>query len=378
MTDSVRLLGVMQGLAFQERKGSAFYCLFNELMASGCMDEVAGFEIPRVLRKALLLSNFSLSKELWKVKDQLDVNRYGLASWFARKAVSGSRSDFNSILQIGSDYRLGRCMNSPFSDVPLFSFHDNNFPSFLRSLSPGLVSNNRKVNAYNFEKGVYEELCSIFTMSNTLRNSFVKDFGLPEDKVIYAGFGSPFVAQDVSYKDYSTKNILFVASHSFESKGGKDLLGAFRKVRRSSPDVTLTLVGRDWGIDEPGVKCIGFLDKRKDEDLRKYRECFGLASLFVLPSHREAFGEVFIEAMSFGLPCIGSNAGVMPELIEGNNAGFVVKPGDQDELAKLILDLINSENELRTLGYNGLNAVDSEYQWSTVTSRISSQVKKFI
>src|SRR5690606_14889810 len=158
----------------------------------------------------------------------------------------------------------------------------------------------------------------------------------------------------------------------------KDLLGAFRKVRRSSPDVTLTLVGRDWGIDEPGVKCIGFLDKRKDEDLRKYRECFGLASLFVLPSHREAFGEVFIEAMSFGLPCIGSNAGVMPELIEGNNAGFVVKPGDQDELAKLILDLINSENELRTLGYNGLNAVDSEYQWSTVTSRISSQVKKFI
>jgi len=342
------------------------------------MNEVAGFEIPTVLRKAFLLSNFSLSKELWKVKDQLDVNRYGLASWFARKAVSESRSDFNSILQIGSDYRLGRSIKSPFSDVPIFSFHDNNFSSFFRSLSPGLVSNKRKVNAYNFEKAVYGELCSIFTMSNTLRDSFVKDFGLPEDKVIYAGFGSPFVAQDVSDKDYSTKNILFVASHSFESKGGKDLLGAFRIVRRANPNVTLTLVGRDWGIDEPGVKCIGFLDKRKDEDLRKYRECFGLASLFVLPSHREAFGEVFIEAMSFGLPCIGSNAGVMPELIEGNNAGFVVNPGDQDELAEVILDLINSENDLRTLGYNGLNAVDSEYQWSTVTSRISSQVRKFI
>nr|WP_245000343.1 glycosyltransferase family 4 protein [Marinobacter daepoensis] len=215
-------------------------------------------------------------------------------------------------------------------------------------------------------------------MSKTLRNSFISDFGLPEDKVIYAGFGSPFGVRDVKEKSYSSKNILFVASHSFESKGGKDLLAAFRKIRKLDPEVTLTLVGREWGVDEPGVKCIGFLDKRNAEDLRKYHECFELASIFVLPSHREAFGEVFIEAMSFGLPCIGTRAGVMPELIEENNAGYVVTPGDKDEIAQIILDLISSEDELRYLGANGQHAVESEYQWSTVTSRIISQIEKFV
>ena len=66
---------------------------------------------------------------------------------------------------------------------------------------------------------------------------------------------------------------MFVATHSFEAKGGKELLDAFRRVRKVIPDVTLTMIGKDWGIDEPGIECLGFLDKRNSGDLAIYKRC---------------------------------------------------------------------------------------------------------
>lgn len=378
MDKDVRLLGVAQGWPFQEKKGSAFYHLFRKLGESKQMVEVADFNMPMTIRRLFLLSNFSTNKLRWKVKDQVDVHRYRYASNLAQRAIDEADSNYNSVLQIGSDFKVGSKKALGMKGLPLFSFHDNNFISYAKSLPNGVLDNRRKELAYHFERDVYRDLSSIFTMSKTLRESFILDFGIPEDKVVYAGFGSPFNSQDVSGKDYGSRNILFIASHSFEAKGGIDLVKAFRKARKSVPSLTLTLVGRDWGINEPGVKCIGFLDKRNAKDLLLYQRCFEEASIFVLPSHKEAFGEVFIEAMSYGLPCIGTRTGVMPELIEGNAAGYVVNPGDIDHLTSLICDLVGAERDLKRMGENGIFAVDSEYQWSTVTSRIVSQVKKFI
>lgn len=378
MTNNVNLLGVIQNWEFQERKGSAFFRLFYELIESGHMSDVASFELPKIIRKLFFLSNFSPNKERWIVNDQLDVRRYRVASEFATSSVSRVDSDVNAIIQIGSDFTIRSIAGKKCFNVPRFSFHDNNFECFSRSLRAGVLSDRKRVRVHNFERDVYKGLSGIFTMSKTLRRSFIEDFGLPEEKVVYAGFGTPFEAQDISQKSYSTKNILFVASHSFEAKGGKDLLKAFRTVRISHPDARLTLVGRDWGIDEPGVTCIGFLDKRIAGDFKKYQDCFKNSSLFVLPSHKEAFGEVFIEAMSYGVPCIGARTGVMPEIIEGNSAGFVVDPGDVDNLASSIISLLHSEADLERMGCNGANAVRTEYQWSNVISRIVSRVSDFV
>lgn len=378
MTSKVNLLGLIQGWSFQEKKGSAFYNLFQKLHQAGNMCDVVDFEIPPVIRKAYFAKNISMSKDRWNVKDQLDVGRYHLASKYARDAIEAVESPYNSVIQIGSNFRIDATPIIKEREVPLFSFHDNNFSSYARSISSGIVANDVLHRAFNFEKSVYESLTRIFTMSKTLRRSFIEDFGLPEEKVVYAGFGSPFSINGPLDKSYSQKNILFVATHSFEAKGGKELLDAFRRVRKVIPDVTLTMIGKDWGIDEPGIECLGFLDKRNSGDLAIYKRCFEAASLFILPSHNEAFGEVFIEAMSYGVPCIGTRTGVMPELIEDNDSGFVVDPGDSEGLTNLIIELIESEEDLRKLGKAGFRAVSNEYQWSTVTSRIIKEVESFV
>lgn len=378
MTSKVNLLGLIQGWNFQEKKGSAFYNLFQQLRQAGSMCDVVDFEIPAVIRKAYFVKNISMSKERWNVKDQLDVSRYHVASRYARDAIEAVDSAYDSVIQIGSNFRIDASPIIKKKELPLFSFHDNNFSSYARSLRSDIVGSDVLDRAFKFEKGVYESLTRIFTMSKTLRRSFIEDFGLPEEKVVYAGFGSPFSLNGPIDKSYSQKNIVFVATHSFQAKGGRELLDAFRKVRKVIPDVTLTMIGKDWGINEPGVECLGFLDKRNEADLAIYKRSFEAASLFILPSHNEAFGEVFIEAMSYGVPCIGTRTGVMPELIEDNDAGFVVNPGDSKELTNLIIELIESEEDLRKLGQAGFEAVNNEYQWSTVTSRIINEVERFV
>ncbi|KXO11769.1 MULTISPECIES: glycosyltransferase family 4 protein [Marinobacter] len=378
MTSTVNLLGLIQGWKFQEKKGSAFYNLFHQLRFQGNMSEVVDFELPFLVRKACFLKNISASKDIWKIKDQLDVYRYKIASKYAINAVEEVCEDYNSVIQIGSNYSISDSESVRKRDVPLFSFHDNNLSSYAKSIPLALRPKEVVSRAYDFEKGVYDSLTRVFTMSKTLRKSFIEDFQLPEEKVVYAGFGSIFPVRDVSKKSYDTRNILFVASHSFKAKGGQDLVKAFKIARKSYPSLTLTLVGKDWGINEPGVSCYGFLDKRNPIDLEIYQKCFEDASIFVLPSYNEAFGEVFIEAMSYGIPCIGTSCGVMPEIIEGNNAGYVVNRGDIESLGRLICDLLSSENELKRLGASGARAVQSEYQWSTVIRRICSEVAAFI
>ncbi|HBQ36017.1 MAG TPA: colanic acid biosynthesis glycosyltransferase WcaL, partial [Rhodobacteraceae bacterium] len=65
------------------------------------------------------------------------------------------------------------------------------------------------------------------------------------------------------------------------------------------------------------------------------------AHMFVLASWHEPLGVAYMEAMSCGVPTIGTNAGGVPELISSGKDGVLVTPKNPDALADAILSLIN-------------------------------------
>lgn len=71
-----------------------------------------------------------------------------------------------------------------------------------------------------------------------------------------------------------------------------------------------------------------------------YRE----SDIFVLPSENETFGQVFIEAMSCGLPVIGTKVGGIPEIISDSYNGYLVPPDDSSVLAQKIEKLMNDSS----------------------------------
>jgi glycosyltransferase involved in cell wall biosynthesis len=75
------------------------------------------------------------------------------------------------------------------------------------------------------------------------------------------------------------------------------------------------------------------------------------ADLFVLPSRTEGLPRVIIEAMACGLPCIGSNIGGIPELLE---AGDLIPPGDVKALADAIEAVITNPARLRRMSARNL------------------------
>ena len=65
-------------------------------------------------------------------------------------------------------------------------------------------------------------------------------------------------------------------------------------------------------------------------------EFFAALDLFIMPSRSEAWGLAALEAMAHGVPVVASNTGGLPEMMEANETGWLVTPGDPRELADAI------------------------------------------
>jgi glycosyltransferase involved in cell wall biosynthesis len=63
------------------------------------------------------------------------------------------------------------------------------------------------------------------------------------------------------------------------------------------------------------------------------------ADLFVLASRFEGYGMAYAEALSHGLPVIGTTAGAIPDTVS-QEAGVLVSPGDVDALARALRSVI--------------------------------------
>ena len=117
--------------------------------------------------------------------------------------------------------------------------------------------------------------------------------------------------------------LLFVGRH-FNRKGGPETIEAFRVLRQRHA-VELTMVTRldeaarrRYG-GEPGVRFLWQIAQAELE--RAYRE----ADIFVMPTHFDTFGLVYLEAMAWGLPCVGTRQFSVPEIIEEGQTGLLVR-----------------------------------------------------
>lgn len=205
---------------------------------------------------------------------------------------------------------------------------------------------------YNFSnKGIYTRFIkylfsqadNILTLSNQSKNE-VLSLGVEIDKVHTFRY---WVNQNIfkkTKKDQSrkflklskNKNIVLFVGRLVEVKGVKELIRASSYIKKSTQ---LLIIG-DGPLSEFVEKSakknsqITFIGKVPNNELPKY---YSAADLLVIPStHEEGFGRVTIEALSCGLPVIGSNRGGIKESIN-DKVGQLI-----DVTPKNIANTINS------------------------------------
>ena len=103
-------------------------------------------------------------------------------------------------------------------------------------------------------------------------------------------------------------------------------------------------------------------------------QAYHAADIFVLPSTREAFGMVVVEAMASALPVIATRiTGVTDDIIADCRTGLLVPPGNADALAEALRRLLVDDGYARELGARAREAVVNRFsveaatpQWRTL------------
>lgn len=141
-------------------------------------------------------------------------------------------------------------------------------------------------------------------------------------------------------------------------KGIDDVIRSLPTIVREFGPVTYKVVGR--GDDVPRLQAlaaglgvsryVNFMGELPDADLREqYQQC----SIFAMPSRKEGFGIVFLEAMAYGKPVVGGVHGGTPSVVKDGETGLLVQNSDVPGIAQAIVHLLNDEETRLQFGKAG-------------------------
>jgi glycosyltransferase involved in cell wall biosynthesis len=129
----------------------------------------------------------------------------------------------------------------------------------------------------------------------------------------------------------------------------------------------LERMARRCGVSD----CTHFVGAVSDAELaRLYSECVA----FVLPSGKEGFGIVFLEAMHFGAPVIAAREKGAVDVVEHEETGLLVTYGDAVGIANAIRRLLNEPDLCARLIQNGRRLVgpSGPFSFQAYVGRLSS------
>jgi glycosyltransferase involved in cell wall biosynthesis len=179
-------------------------------------------------------------------------------------------------------------------------------------------------------------------------------------------------------KNELNRKIILCTAELHERKGQKYLIEAVKRLMEKFP-IQLVFVGdgvkRKYyeKLARPFGNHVAFLGRRRD-----IGSLMAASDIFVLPSIREAFGLVLLEAASVGLPIIATNAGGIPEIIEHGKTGMLVAPGNPKELATAIATYLEKPSAAAEFAKRAKEKVEMEFHAKTMAMRTAEVYDKIL
>ncbi|MCF8167398.1 MAG: glycosyltransferase [Rhodoferax sp.] len=138
-------------------------------------------------------------------------------------------------------------------------------------------------------------------------------------------------------------------------KGVRELLAAFQELKSGVAAAHLLLVGQfdvDSGVADRDLKQA--LDCVADAHVVGYSRCpeayLAITDVLCLPSYREGFGTVVIEAAAMGVPTVGSDIYGLSDAVVQGQTGLLVPPKNVDQLAQALETLLLDKSLRSAMG----------------------------
>jgi glycosyltransferase involved in cell wall biosynthesis len=276
------------------------------------------------------------------------------------------------LLQIGTHVR------PPDRDAPAYCFTDLTVAQALEAgeFAVSGCSPDVAAEAVECQREVFEHSEKVFVISRWTGDSVIRDYGIPEDKVVVAGSAANIAGQPGWEPDRDpdpgAPYILFVGLH-WERKGGPLLVEAFRRVRAERPGVRLVVVGCRPAVGEPGVEVLGQLPRADAGARRRLAALFAGAACVAIPSRFDPHPHVLLEAQLAGVPVITLAGQGRPEALLDGLTGVLVREPEPDALAGALLTVLRPEVG-RRMGAAARQFAAGRFTWPRVARRVLDQM----
>jgi glycosyltransferase involved in cell wall biosynthesis len=95
----------------------------------------------------------------------------------------------------------------------------------------------------------------------------------------------------------------------------------------------------------------------------------------VLPTQFEAYGQAVVEAMGHALPCVTTNVGALPELVDDGETGLLVPPREPEALAAALVGLLSDPERAERMGRAGYAKAVEHLTWRAVAERMAPHLE---
>jgi glycosyltransferase involved in cell wall biosynthesis len=354
-----------------------------------------GGQEDRLLREASWLRKRGHSVMLACADDAAIIGRAGAAGVEARAIP------FRSNVDLAGLAALSKLVRSEKPDVIharsskdawfAFWFHLKGMP-VVRSRHMTLPNEMPRGRRFIYRYGCRRLIAAAQSIADTMRDSL----GVPGERIdvigefvdtseFSPGDGSPFRREFAIADDAPLFGIVAMLRGE---KGHDTFLAATRRVLRSKPTARFVIVGsgRPGGevekevrrmlsdefadFPQPPVIMTGF--RRDIPRIMRALDCL------VVPSRHEAQTLVIPQAFASGKPAIGSKVGGIPEILQDGKNGFLIEPGDEEQLADRMLRLAADPDLARRFGQTGREYAERELSVDIKMQQLHESYRKTI
>ncbi len=221
---------------------------------------------------------------------------------------------------------------------------------------------------------------AVVAPSSYTREKLIAVNGVKESRIKVLGHGidhrwwSQHSATSLSGRNGSHLLSVTRLSRADAYKGIDLTIQAMPKILQSIPTARYIIVGD--GEDRTRLERIAaqagvasHIEFRRELRDSELSQAYAEADVFVLPSLKEGFGIVFLEAMFFSLPIVAARAGGSTDVVVDGQTGFLVEPGNKEQLATAITRLLQDPEERNRIGTAGRTRLEQEFLFDHFANR---------
>lgn len=274
------------------------------------------------------------------------------------------------------------------TDRPKVSYTDATFACMLNYYEPASMWSPDMIRqGHEIEKQALESSALAIYSSDWAAESAIQFYGISPTKVKVVPFGANFNEEysELEVKDFIAKRndqtlkILFNGVN-YIRKGGDLVVAAVQELQSRGLKVELHFAGlKELPFDKVPDFVVnhGFLKKAIPAERTILEDLYKTSHFLFLPSIAEAFGCVFCEASSFGMPSISRKTGGVPTAIHNGVNGFTLdNSASVHDYADLIYKYFTDKDKYTSLAMSSFHEYKKRLNWKVAGESITTLIKE--